>query len=231
MTPMCDTTEIRQWYDRYIAAESWGLRPEADLIQAVKDDELDEVLLEKRIADLRSEVPVAGRFCLACQALFDNWPDLSDSTTTHPNGTPCFPGSGADWKHAVARSCDALQLEAAARNGCLFCALLVQNLRDAQQLGVFRRVDARIRSLGEPAEVHLSLQNWGQNPNQLCWIDWPGRGRKHCNGGGPMQNLVIGALENDGEYRFAPGRAACPCHVDSNTDFRSCDVPGGSRHA
>lgn len=210
MTSISGSAEIRQWYDQYIAAEPWGLNPEADLIQAVRDDELDDVLLDKRIEALRSEVPVAGRFCLACQALFDNWPDLSDSTTTtHPNGTPCFPGSGADWKHTVAKSCDAIQLEAAARNGCLFCALLVQSLRETEQLSIFRRIDARSRSLGEPAEVHLSLQNWGKNANQLCWIDWPGRARKHCNGGGPMQNLVIGALKSDGKYKFGPGLAAC----------------------
>jgi hypothetical protein len=205
MSSITDSTEIRQWYDEYIAADARKLRSKSPLIIAVQNDELDVVLLEKRIGDLRSKIVVSGRFCLDCQALFDNWPDLSGDTTVHPDGTSCFPGSGADWKHAVARSFHTLQLEAAARNGCVFCALLVQRMKDAEHLRVFHQIDARIESLGETAKTHLSLQNWGPNQDQLSWVNWPGKVSGHCNGGtGPEQILVIGALNSDGEWNRDP---------------------------
>lgn len=200
MSSTKDPTEIRQWYDQYIAADVWKLTVDAPLIKAVQDDELDVIRLEERIEHFRSELPVTGRFCLDCQALFDNWPDLSDDTTVHPDGTECFPGTGADWKHAIARSCNAAQLEAAARNGCLFCALLIQKLRDAEELDVLRRIAARIEFLGETAETQISLQNWGQNQDQLLWLNWPGKVSTHCNGGSALsQKLVLGALRSDGK--------------------------------
>ena len=207
MSSINDSTEIRRWYDEYIAADARKLRSKAPLILAVQNDELDLVLLEKRIEDLRSGIVVSGCFCLDCQALFDNWPDLSGDTTVHPDRTSCFPGSGADWKHVVARTFHTLQLEAAARNGCVFCALLVQQMKDAEQLRVFHQIDARIESLGEIVKTHLSLQNWGLNQDQLLWVNWPGKVCDHCNGGtGPGQRLVIGALNSDGESIHGPGQ-------------------------
>jgi hypothetical protein len=206
MTSTYDSTEIRQWYDQYIAADVWKLTADAPLIKAVQDDELDITRLEERIERFRSDVPVTGRFCLDCQALFDNWPDLSDDTTVHhPDGNECFPGTGADWKHAIARSCNVIQIEAAARNGCLFCALLIQKLKDAKELHVLHRVAARIETLGESAETKISLQNWGQNQDQLLWLNWPRKVSPHCNGGSALsQKLVLGALESDGKQYRVP---------------------------
>ena len=61
-----DATEIRKWYDEYIAADTWKLTAKAPLIKAVEDDELDNIRLEERIEDFRSEVPVTARFCIDC---------------------------------------------------------------------------------------------------------------------------------------------------------------------
>lgn len=203
MSPTKDTTEIRQWYNEYIAANVWKLTSQAPLIKAVQDDELDVARLEERIEGCRSEVPVAGRFCIDCQGLFDNWPDLnddSDELTAHPDGNPLFPGTGGDWKHAVARCGNVIQLEAAARNGCLLCALLVQKLRDTEELHILHRIAARIESLGESADTKISLQNWGTNQDQLLWLNWPGKVSPHCNGGSALsQKLVVGALRSDGK--------------------------------
>jgi hypothetical protein len=205
MTLMKDHTEIRRWYDEYIAADTWKLTADAPLIKAAQDDELDVARLEERIKNLRLEVPVTGRFCIDCQALFDDWPDLSDDTTAHPDGTPCFPGTGADWKHTIARSCNVILLEAAAKNGCLLCALLVQKLKDTEELDVLHRIVARIESLGESAETKISLQNWGQNSAQLLWLNWPGKVSTHCNGGSALsQKLVLGALRSDGKQHPVP---------------------------
>lgn len=219
MSSMKDTTEIRQWYDQYIAANVWKLTSKEPLIKAVQDDELDVDRLEERVEGFRSEVPVTGRFCLDCQALFDNWPDLSDDSdelTAHPDGSPLFPGTGGDWKHAVARCSNVIQLEAAARNGCLLCALLVQKLKDTEELDILRRIAARIESLGESAETKISLQNWGTNQSQLLWLNWPGKVSNHCNGGSALsQKLVVGALRSDGKwYPVTKLRAT--------TDVRKC---------
>lgn len=203
MTATKDNTEIRLWYEQYIAANPWKLTAKAPVIKAVQDDELDVASLEERIEDFRSEVPVIGRFCNDCQVLFDSWPDLSDDSgerTVHPDGNQLFPGSGADWKHAIARSSNVIQLEAAARNGCLLCALLVQKLKDTEELHTLRRIAARIESLGESAETKISLQNWATNQDQLLWLNWPGKVSDHCNGGSALsQKLVVGALRSDGE--------------------------------
>jgi hypothetical protein len=217
MSSSNDSTKVRRWYDEYIAANAGRLTSEAPLIIAVQNDTLDVDLIEKRIEDLRPKTSITGRFCNDCQALFDNWPDLSDDTTVHPDGTSCFPGSGADWKHVVARSFPTLRLEAAARNGCLFCALLVQKLKDAEQLRIFYQIDARIESLGEITETQLSMQNWGKNQDQLLWVNWPGKVSGHCNGGtGSTQKIVIGALKSDGELAPGPGSMA---HLSElNTD-------------
>lgn len=196
---MTDSTEIRQWYHQYLAADAGKLTDTSPLILAVQGDELDATLFEERISDIRSKLPATGRFCIDCQALFDDWPDLSDETATHPDGTECFPGSGADWKHTVAKSCHLIHLEAAARNGCLFCALLVRKLKDAEHLDTLRRINARIELLGESEKLHMSLQNWGKNQSQLFWVNWPGKVSGHCNAGNALsENLVIGALASDG---------------------------------
>jgi hypothetical protein len=209
MSLTSESSEIRQWYDEYIAANARKLTETAPLILAVQKDEVDAVLIEKRIEDLRPKVSVTGRFCNDCQALFDNWPDLSDDTAEHPDGTSVFPGAGADWKHVVARSFPTLQLEAAARNGCVFCTLFVQHLKDIGQLQTFHQIDARIESLGETAEAQLSVQNWGKNQDQLVWVNWPGKVSDHVNGGaGLAQKFVVGALDSDGRLNPGPGSMA-----------------------
>lgn len=196
-----DITTVREWYDQYMTAKSATLKATAPLIQAVAEDNLDSALLETRIESLRSGISVKNNHCNLCHSLFDAWPDLSDpSIDKHPDGTDCFPGSGADWKHTVVRTCDTLTLEAAARNGCRFCSLLVQMLKDAELLDNIRRIEARVELLGEPAEASLSLQNWGTNQPQLLWVNWPGKVCESCNGGsGPSQRLELGALPADGK--------------------------------
>jgi hypothetical protein len=215
MTSMNDSTEIRRWYDEYIATNGRWLSSTKPLILAVQYDEIDTARIEKRIEDLRPKIFITGRFCKDCQALFDNWPDLSDDTTVHPDGTDCFPGAGADWKHAVVRSFHTSKLEAAARNGCVFCTLLVQHLKDIEQLRTFHQIDARIELLGETAEATLSVQNWGQNQDQLVWVNWPGKISDHVNGGaGVAQEFVMGALDRDGELTSSPGSMVHLCVIE-----------------
>ena len=63
MSSTNDSTEIRQWYDEYMAANGRQLTQTNSLVLAVQNDELDESLLEKRIEDFRLKIVVTGRFC------------------------------------------------------------------------------------------------------------------------------------------------------------------------
>lgn len=200
MTVFRDLAETRRWYERYIATDAERLTPTAPLILAVQEDEIDLRLLEARVEDLRSKSPVTERFCLDCQDLFDNWPDLSNATVAHRHGTRCFPVTGANWKHAVARSCHTVQLEAAVRSGCHLCALLFQVLKDTQLLPLLRRIEARIESLEEFSEASVSLQNWGRNSEQLLWVNWPRKVSTTCNAGiGATQRVISAALKSGGK--------------------------------
>ncbi|RYP64793.1 hypothetical protein DL769_006538 [Monosporascus sp. CRB-8-3] len=178
-----DLHGLQQWYEEYNAADGRFLSPQDPVIQEVQSDELDRTAIEKCIAGLAEEVPVTNGFCDDCQGLFDNWPDLSDPESKDPRTGLHWPGPGADWKHAVARDCHTLVLEAAARNGCRFCAFLVQAVRDTGLLDTVRRIEARLEYIGNKTTASLSVQNWGTGPNQLMWVNFPGKVCDHCNGG------------------------------------------------
>lgn len=211
-----------------MAADARKLDREAPLVQAVKDDELDTKHLETQVETLRSSQPamVSNNYCLQRQTLFDDWPDLSDpDVTTHPGGDKCYPGSGGDWKHTVARRCHTLMLEAAARNECRFCMLLVQQLRDAQLLDLMRRIEACVDLLGEPARASLSLQNWGQNADQLMWVNWPGKVSEHCNDGiCSVQQLVLAVMPAGGEWFTTYPAREIAGFKHADTRFYKADV-------
>lgn len=191
--------QIRSWYHEYTEAEAASLSAEAPLIQAVENDEIDPKLLEDRIEALRPDIAVVKNHCPKCHTLYDNWPDLSDSTTNHPDGTICVPGSGADWKHAVIGSRNTLSLDASARNGCRLCTLLLQNISNAGLLDNYRRIETRLELLGETLQASLSLQNWSTNQSQLIWLNWPGKVCTSTNDAiGAEQRIVVNALPATG---------------------------------
>lgn len=201
--------QIRSWYNEYTEAEAASLSADAPLIQAVEDDEIDPKLLEERIEALRSDISVVRNQCPKCRTLFDNWPDLSGSTTNHPDGTLCVPGTGADWKHAVIGSRNTLALDASARNGCRLCTLLLQSISNAGLLDNFRRMETRIELLGDTLQASLSLQNWSTNQSQLIWLNWPGKVCTSTNDAiGSEQHIVVDALP-------AIGNSFCPpCYAE-----------------
>jgi hypothetical protein len=181
--PALSSQQLHEWHEEYKAVSANQLNSEHLVIQAVQADEFDENAIEQCITELAADISVDDRFCGDCQHLLDHWPDLGDPDVKDPSTQLNWPGSGANWKHTVARECHTLLLEAAARRGCKFCAFLVQMIRDAGLLETFRRLETRMQWLGEEAMASLSLQNWGINTAQILWVNYPGKVCNHCNGG------------------------------------------------
>jgi len=195
--------ELRQWYEEYTAAITHTLVPESTIVREVHDDELNEVTIEACILELQQGVCVRDGFCKDCQDLFDDWPDLGDPETTgthHSTDRYCI-GTGADWKHTVARDCHTLVLEASSRLGCKMCAFLLQAMKDCELLYTFRRIEARLKYLGAKDTASLSIQNWGENSSQLLWVNFPGKINDHCNEGiASYIKFYSNALDPSGEY-------------------------------
>jgi len=204
-TPALDSQELNAWYEEYKAVPANTLNAQHTVIQAVQDDSLDQNAIEQGILSLITNITVSGRFCSDCSFLLSHWPDLGDPTAVDPSTQRNWPGSGADWKHAVARECHTLLLQAAARKGCRFCAFLMQMIRDAGLWDIFRKVEARMVWLGDKGEekgkekASLSVQNWGENKAQLLWVNYPGKVCQGCNEGvGREMSFFSGAFESTG---------------------------------
>lgn len=180
-----DLQELKVWYDGYMGVDANVLDHRSPEVLQTQQDELDELVLEACIVALSASITVISGFCEDCQYLFDNWPDLSDPTSKAeplPHDVR-FPGTGADWKHVIARDSHTLILEAAGRKGCKMCAFLLQSLIDCEMVDTFRRIEVRMSQLGTLQTATLSIQNWGFGPSQLLWVGLPGQPGSSCNGG------------------------------------------------
>ncbi|KAK9423955.1 putative Heterokaryon incompatibility protein-domain-containing protein [Seiridium unicorne] len=71
--------------------------------------------------------------------------------------------------------------------GCKFCAFLLSRMAVEGLLDPFRRIEARLRRLGNTATASLTIQSWGvaRNP-QLLWLNLPGKAAHHCNSKGAL---------------------------------------------
>jgi hypothetical protein len=181
--PALSSQQLHKWHEEYKAVPANKLDSQHVVIQEVQADELDQEAVERCIAELAADIFVENRFCSDCQHLFAHWPDLGDPEAKDPTTEKNWPGSGADWKHTVARECHTLLLEAAARKGCKFCAFLVQMIRDAELLETIRKIEIRLQRLEKEGMASLSVQNWGQNTAQLLWVNYRGKVCNHCNCG------------------------------------------------
>lgn len=164
-----DLQELHKWHEKYIASNE-SLYPRSAIIQEVLSDKLDQKAVDECVAELAEHVTVTKNFCVDCQHLFDHWPDLRDleCKETHWPATSADPW---DSKHAVAT----LVLESAALNGCRFCAFVVQVMKDAEVLDIFRMIEMRLAYLDDTAMTSLSLQNWNAGSYELLWVNFPGK--------------------------------------------------------
>lgn len=172
---------LEKWHDEYKSIEADDLDLDSPTIEEVQSDGLDEDAIKQCIAELAQDLPVHTGFCHDCQISFDSWPDLGDSDTKDSETDSDSPGSDAAWEHAIVRSCNTFTLEAAMRNGCQFCAFMVQVTKDANLLETFRKIETRLGHCNDTSTASISVQNWGHNIAQLLWINLPGKQGTYCN--------------------------------------------------
>lgn len=154
---------LKAWYQQYNAQDGDRLKPENAIIRAVKSDVLDHEQIEDEVQQLITETCVADGFCTKCRHLLDNWP-----IPMYPDVREC----------AVGRHFHTNELEAAARLGCRFCALMLSLLRHDHLLDPFRKIELRLRDVGDSAAASLSIAepeelapyNW-----QVLWFNFPGK--------------------------------------------------------
>jgi hypothetical protein len=179
-TPALGYQQLHAWCEEYKAVPANILDAQHTIIQAVQADPLDQNAIEQCILSLATNITISGRFCSECSHLFSHWPDL-----------------GAGRKHAVARVCHTLLLEAATRKGCSFCAFLMQMIRDAGLLDTFRRIEARMVWLGDAGKekrkekTSLSVYNWGMSTGQFLWINFPGKVCQNFDSGVAQEMIIF----------------------------------------
>ncbi|KAK8104633.1 uncharacterized protein PG998_011666 [Apiospora kogelbergensis] len=192
----CDDQSLREWYESYMAADGNALREHSPLVQAVKSDDLDTDAIEQRICDLVQIVYVTEGFCARCHYMFDNWPlqsytvscssESSDSLdsedeedleyseeTEETEETEEKEHGQLPWKHARVGLYHTLEIEAAARSRCKFCAFLLQMLKDDRMLQTFRQIESRLDQLGEQSTISLSIHHRGGE--DLLWYNMPNK--------------------------------------------------------
>lgn len=163
---------VRSWEQRYSVADGCLCGPESEVIREVESDKLNYEQIEKRVQNLVAETGPIQSFCSKCRHLLDHWPDLETK----------------DWACAVGRPCHTVEIEAAARAGCTFCAFLLSRLKVTKQLDSFRRIEARLETVNNGGTASLSIQNWGRpRDTQLLWLNFPGKVATHCNDAGATE--------------------------------------------
>lgn len=160
-----DIDRLQQWHKEYTAVDGDDLNPKSSIILAVDSDHIDVSYIEGQIQQAMSTTNVSRGYCNNCQHLFSHWPDLGTES----------------WTHAIGRSCNTNEFEAATRNGCKSCAFLLLQLKAAGLLDTFRRIEKRLSLLNDTATASISISNWGSGGSQLLWLNFPGKVAQHCN--------------------------------------------------
>lgn len=190
------TSGFQKWYDEYRALDGNSLSGDNEILLAVANDILDNQTFEEDVAKFTAHVK--GGFCLQCQNLFNNWPDLQANVSedVDPGQDSIVHKEG--WEHHVSlKRFRAHELEASTRQGCRFCALIRQILIDTDMLEIYRKVEARVIQFDEDAKMALSIQNWGKfsiTKCQLLWPNLPGKICTSCNSGTALSTKFLSGV-------------------------------------
>ena len=159
---------LHEWLQRYINMPAEGeaifdllprYRYDEAVIQEVEVDGLEDCQIEARISELQVKVRVQDQFCSECQQVFACWPATEEQTRSQPHNI---------------RKCQSLHLETAARNGCRFCACILQSLRDSEVLDLYRNIEARLDALQMDTHASLSIGGWSRPDQRTLKITMPG---------------------------------------------------------
>jgi hypothetical protein len=159
--------QLKSWSQDYAASDGNHLGVDHALVHAVESDELESGMVEAQVRQFIPNANVQGGFCQQCRHLLDHWPDLGS----------------VDWDVSIGRPCHTIEIEAATRAGCRFCAFLLSRLKFGGLLDTFRKIEYRLQLLNDKGTASLSIQNWGlgQLRSQLLWVNFPGKVATHCN--------------------------------------------------
>lgn len=162
------TDVLNSWHQQYTAQDGESIDPQTAAIREVESDVLDPDQIEAQVLQHVSKAVVVDGFCAKCQHLLNHWPFLAG------------PDVG---ESAVGRRFSTYEVEAAARLGCKFCAFLLSRLKYESLLDTFRKVEARLRAVGDSGAASLSIQEfWGMaHTVQFLWVNFPGKVASHCN--------------------------------------------------
>lgn len=157
--PFVITGEAEAWAEKYFAADENSLGVNSDLMRDVESDKVNYKRLETEVRRLLSAINVEEGFCAKCRHLLCHWPDLPT--------TPWF--CSRDFGSVS-------EIEAAARAGCKFCALVFSRLGYVKQLDTFRKVEQRLAVLGHDVSTVLSTQRRGVVvDSHFSWLTLPGK--------------------------------------------------------
>ena len=164
-----DLPQLRTWHQEYVAAEGEYLKPNSDVVRAVESDVLDHGQIEEQVQQLMLSTEVDRGFCAECRYQLEHWPDLGPKS----------------WAFGVGRPLHSLEMEAATRAGCKFCAFLLSRLKAGGLLDSLRKIERRLQIIDDGSKSSISIQNWGSVDgkvgSQLIWFNLPGKVAKHCN--------------------------------------------------
>lgn len=128
-------------------------------LMEAEGDELQHCLVEARILENEAALRVQDRFCSDCQHRLDDWPALDIQSKDQPH---------------VVRQYDTFYLEAAARNGCEFCACVLQTLLDSEALALYRKIELRLETLKSDMTSCLTIGGWGHVTIRTLKMTLPG---------------------------------------------------------
>ncbi|ETS86900.1 hypothetical protein PFICI_00728 [Pestalotiopsis fici W106-1] len=179
-----DIESLRQWYNEYLKSNVEFLSECSPLLQTVLADDLDTSSLERSIKEVMPSIQVKNGFCKQCWHIFDEWP-LDYYSEAEVNASSVSDESLGEhdsrWKYVIARSCNTIKIEASTRMGCKFCAFLLQALKDDDLLTMFRKIESRLRRLGEPSTISLSIGTMWIRGAFSLWLDLPNKISMECN--------------------------------------------------
>lgn len=155
--------ELQSWFEAYKAVNLNNSRfyPVPAALVAVFSDVIDEAELEEQINQAVTEVVIQDGLCTDCRRTFENWP-------------VAVAGS---FEHITLRSCHTVQVEAATRRGCKFCAFLLTVLADfgnGWMLEFVRKLEKRLAKLQNPSIASISLLSGWAGGHQALWWNPPG---------------------------------------------------------
>lgn len=151
---------LKSWYQDYAAQDGSTIHRQSIVVQTVESDVLDYERIEAQVQQLMPTAGVIDGFCAKCRRLLDHWPIFP--TGTIRDGT-------------VGKRFYTNEVDAAAREGCIFCALVLSEMRDQNVLDTFRKIEVRLRDVSDSGSASLSIFEPEKAPHnsQVIWIEFP----------------------------------------------------------